>query len=303
MGILGKKLAFVFPGQGSQAVGMGEDFLKCPASARLFGEAGGALSELCFRGPGELLGRTVNTQPALYLVSCAAFEAVREKAQPIVCAGHSAGEYAALYAAGAFSFSEGLRLIGRRAALMEECAEANPGAMAAVIGLGPEAVTEVCKNVKGVCVPANFNSPLQTVVSGEKAALSEAEPLFKEAGARRVVFLRVSGGFHSPLMNDAAEGLASALEETVFSPCAAPVVSNAEALPETEPEEVKRNLKKQLTGSVRWTESVLKMKEMGAEAFVELGSGSVLAGLIGKTLPDVPVVSIGCMADIDKLGD
>ncbi len=302
MGILDKKLAFVFPGQGSQAVGMGKALAEgCAPAARLFETAGSELTSLCFEGPAEELSVTLNTQPALYLVSCAAFEAVRQKAAPIVCAGHSAGEYAALYAAGAIGFEEGLEIIRRRAAFMDRCARENPGAMAAVIGLAADRIEEINRSVAGVCVSANFNSPVQTVVSGDKEAVAEASALYREAGARRVVPLNVSGAFHSPLMAPAAERLSPVLDRAEFSPCSVPVVANYDALPETDPETVKDNLKKQLTGSVRWVECVRKMADMGAEAFVELGSGTVLAGLIRKILPEHPVVSIGSPAELDKL--
>ncbi|MBR4748832.1 MAG: ACP S-malonyltransferase [Abditibacteriota bacterium] len=302
MGILGKQIAFVFPGQGSQAVGMGKDFAdNSPAARAVFDVAGERISGLCFEGPAEELGRTVNTQPALYTTCCAACAAVCELVRPMVCAGHSAGEYAALCAAGAFSFADGLALIQKRAELMDRCAAANPGGMAAVIGLAPEVLAEINARVKGVCVNANINSPAQTVVSGEKAALEEAAALYKEAGARRVVPLNVSGAFHSPLMEQAKEGLEKALQLTRIERCTVPVVANADALPETDPETVRANLARQLTGSVRWVESVNRMTAMGAEAFVELGSGTVLAGLVKKIAPGIPVVSVSCMADLDLL--
>ena len=220
MGLLGARLAFVFPGQGAQCVGMGKDLAdNFTCAADIFKRAdevlGYSLSNLCFEGPEDQLTQTINTQPALYVTSAAAFEAIEEQGfVPSWTAGHSVGEYAALYAAGAFSFEEGLKLVRTRAELMQRSARDNPGTMAAVLGLSPEQVKDVVARAAdaGVVTAANFNSPIQTVISGEAAAVKRASEIASEMGAKRVLPLNVSGAFHSPLMQSAADALAGALE-------------------------------------------------------------------------------------------
>ncbi len=302
MGVLsGKKLGFVFPGQGSQAVGMARDLVQnCASSARLFEQAeaicGAGFTALCFDGPEEELTRTINTQPALYVASAAALAAVSEAGyQPSVTAGHSVGEYAALYAAGAFSFEDGLKLVRARAELMNRAAESNPGGMAAIVGLAGEKVKEAVARAAdaGVVVAANFNSPVQTVISGERDAVKRACEIASEMGARRAIPLAVSGGFHSPLMREASDGLAEMLSLAPISDTHIPVVANVTAEPETASAQIRENLASQLTGSVRWVECVEKMVSMGVETFVEVGPGTVLAGLIKKIVADAEVVSVG----------
>ena len=309
MGVLdGGKLAFVFPGQGSQAVGMGRDLAEnFPIAADVFKEAdetlGRSISDLCFNGPEEELTRTINTQPALYVTSVAACEALRAKGcNPAICAGHSVGEYAALYAAGAFSFEEGLRLVQERARLMNSAAEDNPGAMSAILGLSPEQVEEVVIRAAGagIVVPANFNSPIQTVISGESEAVKRAGEIASEMGAKRVVPLAVSGAFHSPLMQDAAAAMLEALRCAKIENLIVPVVANYTAECEVEAEEIIVNLAKQITGSVRWVESVNRMLDVGAEVFIELGSGSVIAGLIKRIAGDAVVYSVGDKASLEQ---
>ncbi|MFQ3550299.1 MAG: ACP S-malonyltransferase [Armatimonadota bacterium] len=301
MGILeGKKIAFIFPGQGSQAIGMGKGFYDCCDECKeLFHRAddilGFSLSELCFNGPEDDLKRTINTQPALYTVSCVAFNAAKAKGiKYAITAGHSVGEYAALYASGAFSFEEGLKLVRKRAVFMEEAAKDNKGTMAAILGLSPLAIIDIVNSASeaGVVVAANFNSPIQTVISGDEAGVARASELAKEAGAKRIVPLNVSGGFHSPLMQKAADNLKSALDSAeIFDP-AVPVVANITADFQKTADEIKENLAKQITGSVRWVESVEKMLEEGVEVFIELGAGNVLAGLIKRIAPDAAIYSI-----------
>lgn len=307
MGVLeGKKAAFVFPGQGSQSVDMGRDFYdNSEIGKEFFKKAdevlGTSLMDLCFNGPLEVLSKTTNTQPALYTVSAIAFKILSDYAKPFVCAGHSAGEYAALFAAGAFGFEEGLKLISKRASLMNEIAEANPGSMAAVMNLSIEKIKEINEKISGVCVAANINTPVQIVVSGEKEAVEEAAALYKEAGAKRVIPLNVSGAFHSPLMAEAGIKLGEVLTHTDISKLSVPVIANVTAEAETEPDEIRKNLQAQITGSVEWVKSCEKMVEMGTEVFVELGSGNVLAGLIKKICPDIPVYGISSMEDLKEV--
>ena len=311
MGLLeGAKLAFIFPGQGSQAVGMGRDLAEnYPAAAAVFDRAdralGYSISDLCFRGPEDALRQTVNTQPALYVTSSAVFEVVKEHGlQPAICAGHSVGEYAALYAAGAFGFEEGLRLVRTRAELMQDAADENPGAMAAILGLSPEQVQQVLTQASetGMVDAANFNGPAQIVISGETAAVERAGEIATRMGAKRVVPLNVSGAFHSALMQEAANALVEALRGAQMAKrLAVPVVANYTAGLEWEDEEVRLNLARQITGSVRWTESVRKLLDEGTEVFLEVGPGRVLAGLVRAIAPNANVCSVGDRASVEAL--
>ena len=281
------KKAYVFPGQGSQFPGMAMDLYENQPTAKEMLEKaneilGFRITDIMFEGTADDLKATKVTQPAIFLhstVLAACFDGFK----PDMTAGHSLGEFSALVAAGAISFEDGLRLVSIRANAMQKCCEANPGGMAAIIGMTNEAVEEVCKSVDGLVIPANYNSDGQVVISGEKAAVEAACEKAKEAGAKRALPLPVSGAFHSPLMEPARKELAEAIEKTKFSTPICPVYQNVTAKAETDPETIKANLLAQLTSPVRWTQSVKSMVADGADYFMEIGPGNVLQGLIKRT--------------------
>ena len=304
--------AFLFPGQGSQAAGMGADLYESSPEARaVFDEAddvlGFALTELMFGDDAEALKPTEVTQPALYAHSLAADAALRARGlRPDLAAGHSLGEWSALAAVGAFSFADGLRAVRRRGELMASAGDVRPGAMSAVLGLDAEALEGVCQAAsdagEGVVVPANYNDPGQIVISGDGPAVERAGPLATEAGARRVVPLPVSGAFHSPLMAFARDGLAETLAGLAISEPQCPVVLNVTAEPTTAPETIRAKLLEQLTAPVRWAQSVTAMQAAGAARFVEVGAGKVLSGLVRRTLGrDAETAQAGTAADLDGL--
>ncbi|MGC4042519.1 MAG: ACP S-malonyltransferase [Armatimonas sp.] len=290
------KSAFVFPGQGAQSVGMGKALYESNPAARVALDTCEAacpgLLTLCFEGPEETLKETRWTQPALFAVSVAAYEAVKASGvEPVAVAGHSIGEYAALYAAGVFDIPTGMALVRVRAEAMAEAAKANPGAMAAVLGLDPAAVASVCGATPGIIVPANLNCPGQVVISGEAAAVEAASAALKEAGAKRVIALAVSGAFHSPLMQSACAPLEAALTDAPLSVPTIPVIANVTAAEETATDEIKANLVAQVPGQVRWIECIEALIALGVEQFIECGSGTVLAGLNKKINGEIPTVS------------
>lgn len=282
------KIAFIFPGQGSQYIGMGKELVEnFPLAAEIMEKANEILeldlAGLCFNGPAEELNLTENTQPAIYTISYMVTRLLNEEGiYPLLAAGHSLGEYSALAAAGVFSFEEGLRLVRQRGILMNRAVPDNQGSMAAIIGLEDKIVQEICQEVNGICEIANYNSPGQIVISGEREAVEAACQLAEDKGARRTVGLKVSGPFHSSLMKRAAEDFANIIGEIEFKKPAFPVVSNVTADFVEEPEEIKGLLIKQISNSVRWVESIKLIQAQGVNTFIEAGPGKVLRGLLRR---------------------
>ncbi len=286
--------AYVFPGQGAQFVGMGKDLYDNNAEARaLFEKAneilGFSITDLMFAGTDEDLRQTAVTQPAIFIHSVLLAKSLGADFQPDMVAGHSLGEFSALVAAGALSFEDGLRLVAARARAMQKACELTESTMAAVLALPDEKVEEICAGIEGTVVCANYNCPGQLVISGEVAAIDAACEALKAAGAKRALKLKVGGAFHSPCMEPARAELAAAIEATEFHTPVCPVFQNVDALPHTDPAEIKANLVAQLTAPVRWTQSVRNMIADGATEFVELGPGKVLQGLVAKIDPSASV--------------
>lgn len=291
-----RSIAFVFPGQGSQHVGMGRALVEhSPAAREVFAQAddtlGFSLSDLCFNGPDDVLRDTINAQPAILTMSIACMEALRERLgstqqniRPRLVAGHSLGEYSALVAAEVLDFATALRLVRERGRLMKESGEFNPGGMAAVIGLDAQILEEVCRQAreKGVVWPANYNTPTQTVISGELAALSAAIELAVANGAQRVIRLAVSIAAHSPLMQRASEQFTDAVNRLRWQDAYIPIVSDVSARVLVSADEIRAELSRQLCSSVRWTETVREMLGAGVTTFVELGPGEVLCTMIKR---------------------
>lgn len=294
------KIAFVFSGQGSQYVGMGASLCQdYPEANEIFQQASSLLGKdiksLCLNGPAEKLNWTINTQLATFVLSCICFRLLEgEGIQAGITAGHSLGEYTALVCAGALDITTGLKLVAERACLMEAACQKNEGKMIAVLGLDLKSVEAIIKLLqdKGNIGVANYNCPGQTVVSGETALINEATTLFEQAGAKRVIELGVSGAFHSPLMKEAAEEFNTYLEEAHFSGPKIPIVSNYTGESSTKAKELKAALKKQITGAVKWQESVETMAGEGIDCFVELGPGKVIKGLIKRILPEAKVFNV-----------
>lgn len=286
--------AYMFPGQGSQFPGMAKELYEGNADIRrMFDRAdeilGFCITDIMFNGTAEDLKQTKVTQPAIFLHSVA-LALSQPEFKPDMVAGHSLGEFSALVAAGAMDFEDGLKLVSIRANAMQKACELVPGTMAAVLALDSDKIEEICAQVDGVVVAANYNCDGQVVISGEREAVDKACVLLKEAGARRALPLPVGGAFHSPLMEPAAAELAEGIEKTAFREPICPVYQNVTALPATDPGQIKANLLAQLTSPVRWTQTVKNMLSDGADHFVESGPGKVLQGLVGKIAgPEVVV--------------
>ncbi len=296
--------AFLFPGQGSQYVGMGKDlYEQLPEARTLFEQAGAivgaSLTKICFEGPEEELKQTKNTQPAIFLHSVILSRLYRgEKAT--MAAGHSLGEYSALVYAGALTFEDGLKLVRLRGELMQQAGVEQPGTMAAVVGLEASVVGEVCCTAweAGIVQAANFNSPGQIVISGSVPGVRKAMELAKARGAKMVKELPVSGAFHSPLMESAKLGLQAALEKTAIRDASIPVYANVTAKPVTKADEIRQLLNAQLTSPVRWEETIVAMAAAGATTFVEIGPGKVLQGLVRRIAPATSTRGVEKLADI-----
>lgn len=288
------KKAYIFPGQGAQFVGMGKDLYDGNQRAKLFFDKanevlGYQITDVMFNGTDEDLRQTKVTQPAVFLHSVITAFCL-DDFKPDMVAGHSLGEFSALVAAGALTFEDGLKLVYARAMAMQKACEASPSTMAAIIALPDEVIEKTCAEIStagNVVVPANYNSPGQVVISGNVEAIQEACLRLKEAGAKRALPLSVGGAFHSPLMESARVELAKAIEAAPVNTPVCPVYQNVDALPHTDPKEIKDNLLKQLTAPVRWTQSVNNMIADGMTEFVECGPGQVLTGLIGRILKDI----------------
>jgi [acyl-carrier-protein] S-malonyltransferase len=284
--------AYVFPGQGAQFSGMGKDLYEAYPQARgMFEKAnellGFRITDIMFTGTDEELRQTRVTQPAIFLHSVILATVAGKSFAPDMVAGHSLGEFSALVAAGALSFEDGLTLVAERASAMQRACGINPSTMAAVLGMDDAVVEEVCSGLGGAVVPANYNSPGQIVISGTTEGVALATEELKKRGAKRIVPLSVSGGFHSPSMEPARQELEEAIRKARFSNPVCPVYQNVTGMPVTEPDEIMANLIAQLTSPVRWTQTVQKMISDGATEFIEAGPGSVLQGLVRKINPAV----------------
>ena len=285
---------YIFPGQGSQFTGMCHDlFIKYDNVKPLFKRAetilGFDISKIMFEGTKEELTQTKVTQPAIFIHSMAILKVLEDSFKPDLVAGHSLGEFSSLVAAGVLNFEDGLRLVSIRAKAMQKSCENTNGTMAAILGLDNSIIEEICSNIEGTVVAANYNCPGQVVISGEVSAVKNACEKLSEAGARRALILPVGGAFHSELMKDAKDELSKAIKETSFNSPICPIYQNVNGNPEYLVDNIKRNLISQLTSPVRWTQSVSKMIEDGCQDFIEIGPGKVLQGLIKKINRDANV--------------
>lgn len=301
------KVAFLFPGQGAQSVGMGFDLYQNSIKAKEVFEIanktlGCDIAKICFEGPDEELKQTINTQPALTVVSIAALEAFMEKKPNVeLCytAGHSLGEYSAMYASNVLSIEDTFKAIQRRAQCMNEAAINNPGKMAAILGIESNKINDVLLDVKsGIVQVANYNTSEQTVITGEEKAIEEACKLLKEAGAKKVIMLNVSGAFHSSLMDSASREFKTFVESLNINDAKVPVITNIDACETILASDFKQKMPNQINSSVKWVDSINKMIENGVNNFIELGAGKVLSGLVKKINKEVNVYNI---QDIDSL--
>lgn len=301
------KIAFVFPGQGAQFVGMGKDIYENNETARqefdkIFSSLSFDLKTAMFEGPEETLKKTKYTQPAIVAMSLVLEKLVREKGiKPDFVAGHSVGEYAAFGSGEFLTLSDAVKLTAFRGETMNEIAESVNGGMAAIIGMDSEKIKEVLKTVEGVVEAVNFNEPKQTVIAGEKSAIEKACAALKEAGAKRALPLAVSGPFHSSLMKPAGEKLKEEAEKYDFREGTAKLVANTTAEIISSPEEIKKEIYAQSFGPVKWVDTVNRLKENGVDTIYEIGPGKVLAGLIKKIDKELTVININSLEDIEKL--
>lgn len=304
-----KTIAMIFPGQGSQAAGMGKALAEAhPCAKAIFDEAdavlGRPLSTLCFEGPDDELKKTLNTQPALYVTSAAALAVLRQEGvEPSIVAGHSLGEYSALYAAGVLDFATGLKLVAARGQAMWDAGNARPGAMAALLSLDGAKVKEICNEAsnEGCCVAANWNSPEQIVVSGDPAAVEKAVELAKAAGSRRSVMLPVSGAFHSPLVEPAVEVMKPELDAATFAAPQCKFVANVSAKLTNDPAAIRQGLADQIVSCVLWYDSIQTILGEKPDVFVEAGSGKVLSGLMRRIDRSVKALPFGEPAQLDAI--
>ena len=304
-----KNIAIIFPGQGSQYVGMAQDLYNAYSQAKEFYTRAGEilgydLAKICFEGPQETLVQTMHTQPAIFVHSVVLWNLIREKKklEPDFVAGHSLGEYSALIAAGVFSFEDGLFAVKQRSFLMQQACDKTKGTMAAIIGLSRDEIENICKEAssKGIVQPANFNSEEQVAISGEIAAVELALEMAKQKNAKRAMTLQVGGAFHSPLMESAKEGMIEALNKIKINPAQIPIVSNVSAKPMKTPDEIKQALIQQIVKPVLWYDSIKYIYQQGAKSFLEVGPGKVLQGLIKRSFKDAQNFGVDKLLDLDK---